>query len=596
MHKIKEIIKVLRFESNRMRMIWIIATMVMLPLAVIMLIYGYIISRDKLDNSQAVLTLVQSNQSLQISEYFSSVTPILRKLQKNPAVSLSRIQTNEGMSAMLQSFHRFVEINREFDGVVLLNNEGRLISGVIHEENTYSSNMNSGIGAPISDNTAYSDEILNGYSKFKIGNRVFQAMSISLAVYDENKQQIGYLVGFISPGFIENALGRVKTLFDNYINGSVSMALFETDSQKSIQSVPRALLANYGYQDLTQRNRLKLNGVQYLVFSSIIPNTNDQLALVTLVNGRSYFGSMSMVLLWALLTFVIFGIYLFTMARLFVTSITSPYKEIVHRLNTISQRNLNAAESTADSSQKQAEMITSSSAALSELSSSISEFAENVENIRNSSNEAKNIAQKSGEVVNTLINSINNIRESFFGAGKKMKLLIESNKKISTNLKVISDIAEQTNLLALNAAIEAARAGEQGKGFAVVADEVRKLAERSKRSATQIEELIERINVQSEDSVTAMTTGEKEVSIGSELSNDARGALREIINNSKGVADTILDITVAVQEQAKVADELAKNMEDVGQISNDGLSSNKEVVMQAHALLDIARQLEKMAT
>ncbi len=302
------------------------------------------------------------------------------------------------------------------------------------------------------------------------------------------------------------------------------------------------------------------------------------------VSGQSFWEMLGFFLILAI-AILLFSV--FVAARL-----TFPIKGRILRLRDIARTNLTHSQQSQEASEKQSEMIGASSQALNQLSASIFEFASNVENIKESAEKTRETAHKSGEVVGTLINSMNNIRDSIFEANKKMKVLIDSNQKISSTVKIIGDIAEQTNLLALNAAIEAARAGDHGKGFAVVADEVRKLAEKSKKSATQIEEMILKMNDQSENAVQAMGVGEREVSVGTELSNDARQALKDIITHVKTVADTIVDITRSVQEQAVVADELSQRMSQVGKVTQELLGANTHVLTQAQVLSEVSGQLE----
>ena len=223
--------------------------------------------------------------------------------------------------------------------------------------------------------------------------------------------------------------------------------------------------------------------------------------------------------------------------------------------------------------------IEGSTAAATELSASIQQVAANAA-------EATQVAEKSNESVTAAVARMQEIRESVEDAAGKMQELGESSKRIGNIVEVIRQISEQTSLLALNASIEAAHAGEHGRGFAVVADEVSSLARRVGQSAKDIEALIQTIKEQTADAVQSMQLGTREVEGGTALVTTTLTDLKTLIG-------VVKDTAVAVQEQAVVSDEIARNMDAVQTIASEMLAGSEESVGQSEQLHELAFQLER---
>jgi methyl-accepting chemotaxis protein len=223
--------------------------------------------------------------------------------------------------------------------------------------------------------------------------------------------------------------------------------------------------------------------------------------------------------------------------------------------------------------------IESSTTAVTELSASIQTVAGNAA-------QATNVAEESSTAVNDAVNRMDQIRASVEDAALKMKDLAESSKRIGNIVEVIRQISEQTSMLALNASIEAAHAGEQGRGFAVVADEVSSLARRVGQSAKDIEALIQTVKEQTQAAIASMEHGTREVGNGSALVTATLTGLGQLIMVVKETA-------TAVQEQAIVSDEIARNMDAVRHIATDVLNGSEESVVQAERLHELAFDLEE---
>ena len=151
---------------------------------------------------------------------------------------------------------------------------------------------------------------------------------------------------------------------------------------------------------------------------------------------------------------------------------------------------------------------------------------------------------------------------------------------------MIDDIADQTNLLALNAAIEAARAGEQGRGFAVVADEVRKLAERTTKATKEIAGMIKQIQKDTGNAVESMGEGTEEVERGKALANKAGESLREIVEESQHVVDIVTQVAAASEEQSSAAEQISKNIEAISSVTQQSAAGTQQI---AHAAEDLNR-------
>jgi methyl-accepting chemotaxis protein len=271
---------------------------------------------------------------------------------------------------------------------------------------------------------------------------------------------------------------------------------------------------------------------------------------------------------------------------------------MVRQMGDNSTQLVSAASEVASSSEQmsrgardQTDQTAQVSTAVEEMTATIVESSKNAGEATEGAKGAADTATTGGQIVNETIQGMqriaNVVRESAESIGK----LAKSADQIGEIIGVIDDIADQTNLLALNAAIEAARAGEQGRGFAVVADEVRKLAERTGKATGEITSMIKGIQEETTEAVSSMETGITEVDQGRELADKAGTSLTEIVNLSQSVQDMIGQIATAAEEQSTAAEQISKNVENVSSIAKE---SAKGAEQSAAAAEQLNRQAEGM--
>jgi len=239
---------------------------------------------------------------------------------------------------------------------------------------------------------------------------------------------------------------------------------------------------------------------------------------------------------------------------------------------------LSASELAQHSSMQQSQAIEVNTSML-EMALTVTQVSDNSNHAANSAREAGDIARQGGKTVETTVQVILEVAKSTRETAEKIQALGKSSDRIGHIVGVIDDIADQTNLLALNAAIEAARAGEQGRGFAVVADEVRKLAERTTTATKEIAEMIETIQEETRTAVVAMNSGTVKVDEGVNSAREAGEALQKIINSAQNVQDMISQIATAATEQASATVQVKANMEQIAGLvkkSTDGAQNSAQ--------------------
>ncbi len=254
---------------------------------------------------------------------------------------------------------------------------------------------------------------------------------------------------------------------------------------------------------------------------------------------------------------------------------------------------LRSADSMRMGAEQQASQIRNASEAVNAMSRTTQRMAENAEAATQTSVKATQAAVIGGAAVTETIKGMQRIRATVQSTGKKIKGLGERSLEIGAIIEVINEIATQTNLLALNAAIEAARAGEQGRGFAVVADEVRKLAERAARATKDITGLIKGIQVETSEAVTVMEEGTREVEEGTKLADQAGAALREIEQIVKQSATLMTDITRAAADQVQSTSSVVKTMDTISNLTQETTLGVQDTVATINNLADLTKRLNE---
>jgi methyl-accepting chemotaxis protein len=254
---------------------------------------------------------------------------------------------------------------------------------------------------------------------------------------------------------------------------------------------------------------------------------------------------------------------------------------------------LRSADGMRMGAEQQASQIRNASEAVNAMSRTTQRMAENAEAATQTSVKATQAAVKGGSAVTETIKGMQRIRATVQSTGKKIKGLGERSLEIGAIIEVINEIATQTNLLALNAAIEAARAGEQGRGFAVVADEVRKLAERAARATKDITGLIKGIQVETSEAVTVMEEGTREVEEGTKLADQAGAALREIELIVKQTATLMTDITRAAADQVQSTSSVVRTMDTISNLTQETTIGVQDTVVTINNLADLTKRLNE---
>ena len=247
----------------------------------------------------------------------------------------------------------------------------------------------------------------------------------------------------------------------------------------------------------------------------------------------------------------------------------------------------------AEASEHQAQEIAGASAAINEMAVSIDQVSANASESSAVAERSVAIANKGNEVVHNTITGMDNIREQIQDTSKRIKRLGESSQEIGDIVSLINDIADQTNILALNAAIQASMAGDAGRGFAVVADEVQRLAERSSAATKQIEALVKTIQTDTNEAVISMEQTTSEVVRGARLAQDAGVALEEIEKVSKTIAALIQNISNAARQQASSAGHISNTMNVIQEITSQTSSGTTATAKSIGNLAKMASEMRK---
>ena len=253
------------------------------------------------------------------------------------------------------------------------------------------------------------------------------------------------------------------------------------------------------------------------------------------------------------------------------------------------------AEVMASGSKEQNNQTIEIADAVQKMTMRILDNTNNSLNASQSANEAGEIAKEGGQVVEETIHGMNRIAEVVENASQTVKELGKSSNKIGEIIQVIEEIADQTNLLALNAAIEAARAGEQGRGFAVVADEVRKLAERTTKATKEIGIMIKQIQKDTQGAVNSMEQGTVEVNTGKELAQKSGESLEKIINGFEKVVEVVNKVASVSEEQSENAEHISQSVETISSLSQESSVGAEQIAQATEDLNHLTENLQDLA-
>ncbi|HEU0277428.1 MAG TPA: methyl-accepting chemotaxis protein [Rhodanobacteraceae bacterium] len=274
-------------------------------------------------------------------------------------------------------------------------------------------------------------------------------------------------------------------------------------------------------------------------------------------------------------------------------SLVTTINETAVRVSSAAQETQATARHLADAANEQAQQITSASSKINEMAISIDQVSKNSADSAEVAQRSVKIASNGAQIVRQTISGMDSIREQIQETSKRIKRLGESSQEIGSIVELINDIAEQTNILALNAAIQAASAGEAGRGFAVVADEVQRLAERATGATKRIETLVQTIQSDTVEAVSSMEQTTTQVVNGARLAEDAGTALGEIEKVSNNLAGLIQGISSAAQQQSAAATNISSTMSSIQQITAQTSVGANQTAESIGNLANLAQELRR---
>ncbi len=266
-----------------------------------------------------------------------------------------------------------------------------------------------------------------------------------------------------------------------------------------------------------------------------------------------------------------------------------------HVASASEQISFSAAEQ-AQTTDRQKDQTAQIATAMQQMSSTVLQVSANSAKAAEASRRAAHVAHAGDNMVEDALAKMRAIAGSVSSTAKKLQELSKSSDKIGRIIGVIDDIADQTNLLALNAAIEAAHAAEHGREFAVVAEEVRKLAERSARATKEIAEMILTVQEETAIAVVAMEEGTRQVEEGVSSTSKAGDALKQIIQASEQVGEMITQIAAAVTEQSSATEQINRNMEGIAGLLKESAGGAREAAKACEDLSELALDLQKLVS
>ncbi len=274
-------------------------------------------------------------------------------------------------------------------------------------------------------------------------------------------------------------------------------------------------------------------------------------------------------------------------------SLVTTINETSEQVSSSAQESQTTARHLANAAEQQAQQITSATSAINQIVSSMDVVSKDSAESADVAERSVKIASRGAEVVRETISGMDSIRDQIQETSKRIKRLGESSQEIGSIVELINDIAEQTNILALNAAIQAASAGEAGRGFAVVADEVQRLAERSTSATKRIETLVQTIQSDTNEAVNSMEQTTAEVVAGARLAEDAGSALGDIERVSHDLSALIQNISSAAREQSAAATDVSHSMNAIQEITSQTSLGASQTADSIGTLAQLASELRR---
>jgi len=274
-------------------------------------------------------------------------------------------------------------------------------------------------------------------------------------------------------------------------------------------------------------------------------------------------------------------------------SLVTTINETSEQVSSSAQETQTTARHLANAAEQQAQRISTATSAINQIASSMDDVSKNSAESADVAERSVKIASHGAEVVRETISGMDSIRDQIQETSKRIKRLGESSQEIGSIVELINDIAEQTNILALNAAIQAASAGEAGRGFAVVADEVQRLAERSTSATKRIETLVQTIQSDTNEAVNSMEQTTAEVVAGARLAEDAGSALGDIERVSHDLSALIQNISTAAREQSAAATDISVSMNAIQEITSQTSQGASQTADSIGTLAQLASDLRR---
>lgn len=452
------------------------------------------------------------------------------------------------------------------------------------------------IFSPIKNLTTIADKLALGDVDVKIESKVDDEIgklersfiSIIESIKDQSR-----IVDFITTGDLShNAHAKSdKDILSNNLNKVL-------DTLRNLLNEVGALTKSATEGRLSERGNLSNYSGSYKEIVDGINNTLDAV-IVPLKEGVSALEKMATGDLTVRITSTYKGDHqiiknsINVMAESFSTAL-SEVTEAVQATASASNEISSSSEEMAAGAQEQSSQTTEVASAVDQMTKTIIETTKNSSTAAEAAKNSGAIAKEGGKVVSETIEGMNRVALVVKKSAETVQALGKSSDQIGEIIQVIDDIADQTNLLALNAAIEAARAGEQGRGFAVVADEVRKLAERTTKATKEIATMIKQIQKDTEGAVVSMKLGTEEVEKGKALADRAGQSLTAIIQGSEKVVDLVTQVAAASEEQSSAAEQISKNIEGISNVTNESAAGVQEIARASEDLSRLTINLQEL--